>query len=602
MELLPSSPDFKLHDELIRQLEEQREMELPAPVIKATLSWTFVRAVARSPPSLRERMRGIKQGKEKHILRNVSGMAEPGQLIALMGASGSGKTTLLNILAGRGSSSLRTGGSVLLNGLEVFGMSLGGLVGYVQQEDLFVGTLTVHEHLRFYASLRMRSDYSKEETMARVHQVMGAMGLNKCKDTKIGILGKIKGISGGEKKRLAVASEVLTNPSILFTDEPTSGLDSFMAESVVHVLQKMAASGCTIICTIHQPSSEVFALFDRLILLAEGRVAYCGSAGGAKDHFERCGYACPQDYNPADFYIHTLAIVPGEEEKSRDRIEHITEAFVQNEKGATAKDTVIEDADSTGSTDDAFATEFSKNALRNQWYKAPVLLQIQWVLWRSWLSVIRDSAPVKVRLGQALVVALMAGLMYFQADYDQKRIHKISCALWFVVLQLSMSSVTAVHESLPLEIPLFLRDHKARLYRTTIFYISKTLAELPFAVAQVIIFGIVAYLMIGLNNNFDKVFSFVGICLLIALTGSSFGYLVSVLSPSPLVASAIGPTSYLPFLFFGGFFIRPETVPVFLRWIQSISWFYYGFEALMINEWAGSPLLSKTSSFISVAF
>ena len=94
-----------------------------------------------------------------------------------------------------------------------------------------------------------------------------------------------------------------------------------MAESVVHVLQKMAASGCTIICTIHQPSSEVFALFDRLILLAEGRVAYCGSAGGAKDHFERCGYACPQDYNPADFYIHTLAIVPGEEEKSRDRIE-----------------------------------------------------------------------------------------------------------------------------------------------------------------------------------------------------------------------------------------------------------------------------------------
>ena len=105
--------------------------------------------------------------------------------------------------------------------------------------------------------------------------------------------------------------QVLTNPSILFADEPTSGLDSFMAKSVVHVLQKMAASGCTIVCTIHQPSSDVFALFDRLILLAEGRVAYCGSAVGAKDHFARFGHACPKDYNPADFYIHTLAVVPG---------------------------------------------------------------------------------------------------------------------------------------------------------------------------------------------------------------------------------------------------------------------------------------------------
>ena len=181
----------------------------------------------------------------------------------------------------------------------------------------------------------MRSDYSREDTAARVNQVMSTMGLNKSKDTKIGIPGKIKGISGGEKKRLAVASEVrrerpvylvdlcvkvLTNPSILFADEPTSGLDSFMAESVVHVLQKMAASGCTIICTIHQPSSEVFALFDRLILLAEGRVAYCGSSVGAKEHFGRFGLACPQDYNPADFYIHTLAIVPGDEIESRNRI------------------------------------------------------------------------------------------------------------------------------------------------------------------------------------------------------------------------------------------------------------------------------------------
>ncbi|XP_065840975.1 protein white-like isoform X2 [Oscarella lobularis] len=468
-------------------------------------------------------------------------------------------------------------------------MSLGGLVGYVQQEDLFVGTLTVHEHLRFQASLRMRSDYSREDTAARVNQVMSTMGLNKSKDTKIGIPGKIKGISGGEKKRLAVASEVLTNPSILFADEPTSGLDSFMAESVVHVLQKMAASGCTIICTIHQPSSEVFALFDRLILLAEGRVAYCGSSVGAKEHFGRFGLACPQDYNPADFYIHTLAIVPGDEIESRNRIKEITDAFEQIERdAASTEDIAIKDADCTGNTENAFTTKFSKSALRSQWYKAPIVLQIQWVLWRSLLSVIRDLAFVKVKLGQVLIVTLLVGLLYFQTDYDQKRMHKISCALWFVVMQLSMSSVTAVFQSFPLEVPLFLRDHKARLYRTTIFYLSKALVDLPFAVVQVIMFGTIAYLMIGLNNSSDKLFSFAGLCLLIALTGSSFGYLISVLSPSPLV----GPTSYLPFLIFGGFFIRRGAVPVFFQWIQVTSWFFYGYEALMINEWTDSPLLT----------
>ena len=105
------------------------------------------------------------------------------------------------------------------------------------------------------------------------------MGLSKCADTIIGKPGAVVGISGGEKKRLAFASELLTNPSIMFCDEPTSGLDSFMALSVVEVLKELTASGRTVVCTIHQPSSEVFAIFDQLLLMADGRVAYSGDLG-----------------------------------------------------------------------------------------------------------------------------------------------------------------------------------------------------------------------------------------------------------------------------------------------------------------------------------
>jgi ATP-binding cassette, subfamily G (WHITE), eye pigment precursor transporter len=148
--------------------------------------------------------------------------------------------------------------------------------GLVLQVDLFIGTLTVREHLIFQSQLRMDRHFSFEDRMRRVEEVITEIGLTKCADTMIGIPGRIKGISGGEMKRLAFASEVLTNPPLMFCDEPTSGLDAFMAQNVVSVLRDMAARGKTVIVTIHQPSSEVFAMFDRLLLMSEGRVAYLG--------------------------------------------------------------------------------------------------------------------------------------------------------------------------------------------------------------------------------------------------------------------------------------------------------------------------------------
>jgi ABC-type multidrug transport system ATPase subunit len=145
------------------------------------------------------------------------------------------------------------------------------------------------------------------------------LNLKKCQDTPISIEEQ-KGISGGEKRRLAFASEVLTNPPILFCDEPTSGLDSFMAMSVVESMRSLAKQGKTIICTIHQPSSEVFELFDKLCLLAEGRLAYIGPLPAASDFFESQGLRVPYNYNPADFYIKNVAIPPADKENCLKRV------------------------------------------------------------------------------------------------------------------------------------------------------------------------------------------------------------------------------------------------------------------------------------------
>ena len=154
--------------------------------------------------------------------------------------------------------------------------------------------------------VRMDKSFSHEQRKQKVNETIAALGLGKSADTLIGVTGRIQGISGGEKKRLAFASEVLTNPSLFFCDEPTSGLDSSMAKSVVEVMKGLANQGRTVVCTIHQPSSQIYAMFDRILLLAEGKTAYMGNAIDANDFFTKIGHPCPINFNPADHFVQVI--------------------------------------------------------------------------------------------------------------------------------------------------------------------------------------------------------------------------------------------------------------------------------------------------------
>jgi ATP-binding cassette, subfamily G (WHITE), eye pigment precursor transporter len=261
-----------------------------------------------------------------------------------MGASGAGKTTLLNALTFRNIGKLKITGDVKINGRYIQDPAqLSAISGYVQQDDIFIGTLKVKEHLKFQAMLRLGKKTSTAMKERRVEEVMNdvsilkmlkqkklnlihfkliKLNLKKCEDTLIGLPAMgIKGISGGERRRLGFASEIITNPSLLFCDEPTSGLDSYMAMSIVESMKNLASRGKTIICTIHQPSSEIFDTFDRLFLMAEGRLAYTGSLTNALHFFTSQGHTCPPNYNPAEYYIKTLAIAPSEKEKCQEIVQ-----------------------------------------------------------------------------------------------------------------------------------------------------------------------------------------------------------------------------------------------------------------------------------------
>ncbi|XP_049807634.1 protein white-like [Schistocerca nitens] len=528
----------------------------------------------------------------KHILKDVSGVARPGELLAILGASGAGKTTLLNALTFRGPAV--HSGQRALSGWPANAASLAALSAYVQQDDLFVGTLTVREHLVFQALVRMDRYIPYKQRMQRVDEVIQELALLKCQHTVIGIPGRIKGISGGEMKRLSFASEVLTDPPLMFCDEPTSGLDAYMALTTVAVLKDMARKGKAVVATIHQPSSELFALFDKLLLMAEGRVAFLGTADEALAFFRGMGASCPANYNPADFFVQLLAVVPGREDACRQTVELVCDAFARSEIGQRIE------AESEVHGELQFRSAMWKE---QPWqgfdnvhspYKASWCAQFRAVLWRSWLSVIKEPILIRVRLLQTVMVGFLIGLIYFGQKLDQDGVMNINGALFIFLTNMTFQNVLAVINVFCSELPVFSREHLNGMYRTDVYFLSKTLAELPIFIVIPLIFTSVSYYMVGFNPDPQRFAVATLIVILVANVATSFGYLISCISSSVSMALSIGPPVVIPFLLFGGFFLNSASVPSYFEWLSYLSWFKYGNEALLINQWSGVEEISCT--------
>lgn len=239
------------------------------------------------------------QTTEKTILNGITGMVCPGEILAMLGPSGSGKTTLLTALGGRLSG--KSSGKITYNG-HPFSGAIKRRTGFVSQDDVFYSHLTVTETLLFTALLRLPESLSRDEKVGHVDRVITELGLSGCRHSMIG--GPLfRGISGGEKKRVSIGQEMLINPSLLLLDEPTSGLDSTTAQWILTTLKRLASGGRTVVTTIHQPSSRLYHMFDKVILLSEGSPIYNGPASSALDYFSSIGFSASITLNPADLLL-----------------------------------------------------------------------------------------------------------------------------------------------------------------------------------------------------------------------------------------------------------------------------------------------------------
>ncbi|XP_058064538.1 protein white [Anopheles bellator] len=515
----------------------------------------------------------------KHLLKNVTGVARSGELLAVMGSSGAGKTTLLNALAFRSPSGVKISPKAVraLNGIPINAEQLRSRCAYVQQDDLFIPSLTTKEHLVFQALLRMGRDVPNTVKLHRVNEVLQDLSLMKCADIIIGAPGRTKGLSGGERKRLAFASETLTDPHLLLCDEPTSGLDSFMAHSVLQVLKGMAMKGKTIVFTIHQPSSELYCLFDRILLVAEGRVAFLGSPYQSAEFFSQLGTPCPPNYNPADFYVQMLAIAPSKETECRETIKKICDSFAVS---PLAREVL----DAASATNAYFLQPL--DTIYGIGYRSSWWTQFYCILWRSWLSVLKDPMLVKVRLLQTAMVATLIGSIYFGQVLDQDGVMNINGSLFLFLTNMTFQNVFAVINVFSAELPVFLREKHSRLYRVDTYFMGKTIAELPLFIAVPFVFTSIAYPMIGLKAGVSHYLTTLFVVTLVANVSTSFGYLISCASSSISMALSVGPPIVIPFLIFGGFFLNSASVPPYFKYLSYLSWFRYANEALLINQWS----------------
>ncbi|RZB89255.1 ABC transporter G family member 7 isoform E [Glycine soja] len=353
----------------------------------------------------------------RFLLKNVSGEAKPGRLLAIMGPSGSGKTTLLNVLAGQLTASprLHLSGVLEFNGKP--GSKNAYKFAYVRQEDLFFSQLTVRETLSLATELQLPNISSAEERDEFVNNLLFKLGLVSCADTNVGDA-KVRGISGGEKKRLSMACELLASPSVIFADEPTTGLDAFQAEKVMETLQQLAQDGHTVICSIHQPRGSVYSKFDDIILLTEGSLVY---AGPARDeplaYFSKFGYQCPDHINPAEFLADLISIDYSSADSvytSQKRIDGLVESFSQRQSAVIyATPITINDLSNS-------RKKISQRAVvkkKGVWWK-----QFWLLLKRAWMQASRDAPTNKVRARMSIASAIIFGSVFWRMGNSQTSI------------------------------------------------------------------------------------------------------------------------------------------------------------------------------------
>ncbi|XP_024517948.1 ABC transporter G family member 11 [Selaginella moellendorffii] len=504
------------------------------------------------------------------LLESMCGYAQSGQITAIMGPSGSGKSTLLDALAGRLAKNARREGSIFVNGNLQTNMRH-GTAAYVKQEDVLLGTLTVLETITYSAQLRLPHSLPQSQKMEMVESVITEMGLGDCKHTVVGGWFS-RGLSGGEKRRVSIALEILTQPSLLFMDEPTSGLDSASAFYVIKTIKNLATSKRTVIMSIHQPSSEVFEQFDNLCLLSQGALIYFGDAMEASTFFECAGFPCPLRRNPSDHYlrvinsdfdnvqnkfkedIETEEIIP-----SSEAIKALTNAFQNLHLSSLHTKVDILCVTKVNLLNSLCDTPGAKNECI-QMPQAGVLHQLSTLTRRSFLNMTRDIGYYWLRIFVYFMLSIVIGSIYFNVGIKYNSIAaRIGC-MAFIGKFLTFMSIGGFPSFIE-EIKVFNHEKQNGYYGPIMFTLANTLSSIPYLLLISLISTSVFYNMVKLHPGFDHFIFFVLNLFASVTVVESLMMCVASIVPNFLMGIITGSGILGLFMLVDGFFKLANELP-----------------------------------------
>mmetsp|Transcript_50052 Transcript_50052/g.89833 ORF Transcript_50052/g.89833 Transcript_50052/m.89833 type:complete len:652 (-) Transcript_50052:66-2021(-) len=525
---------------------------------------------------------------QKQILQGLSGACKAGRLLAIMGPSGAGKTSLLDILAGR---KCHSSGQICLGANSHTKPSdIAKQAAYVQQDDAIMASQTVREAIQMAALLTLPASQPYATKIQKAEHLLELFHLTNCADTVVGDpVGTVKGISGGERKRCAVAMNAVREPRIIFLDEPTSGLDAHKAFVLIKLLKELAADrAATVVCTIHQPSSDIFGLFDDLHLLLSGTTVFNGKAAEAVQHFASAGFPCPQYANPCDYFFMHVLVSPDGSAADDSRIKDLTSAWkesqLQSEMDLEVSTTfkLIQEAMTPASAKTAASMLPAP--------RASMGLQFQVLLSRSFKDMKRNPMRGKAQVGQAVAFAVIISLIWFQVGTDQNGVQDRSGVLFFMTANGMMNNIMGVLTTFANERGAVLREQENNMYDTLPYFLSRVFVDVPLKIFCPVLFGTIAYWSVGLKQTADAYLMCLTILALLALCGNGIGLFLACIFPDVAVALLVAPMIILPLMMFSGFFLNADSTPVYFKWIEYISPMKYSFTALAENEFTGLRL------------
>ena len=528
----------------------------------------------------------IPNAPNRRILQGVSGHVRTGQLLAILGPSGAGKTTMLDLLAQRAKGGERAG-ELLINGCPIVPGVFRRVSAYVQQEDIMHSYLTVRETISFNAKLRLPPEFTDEMIDKKVMNIMKLLGIDHIQNNKIG--GEFnRGISGGEKKRTAIALELVTSPSLLFLDEPTTGLDTFTAMHLITLLKNLAKSGTTIIMSIHQPRSSIYRLFDLVLALnGDGEESYYGASDQAVAFLQSAGVRQDFPDNPADFLLDSVSVIRAAESLNPIDFPFLPPPTQSQDIAAHFRATMLDDINAqVDIIKRSYADDNKLPPAMDSPYFRSVFQQIYIVSLRAFINKLRDPVATFISIVIAIFFAVLIGSIYFKLGKTYDDIQNRLGVLFFLTMNTAFSNLGALAIFL-FERNIYVREHNNGMYRPSAYYLGKIVQDVPIAIIVNLIFNLVAYFMVGLQPTVPKFMNFFLICTLVMLNSYALCMCISNMSKNYQIANLTAPLVLVLYLLPSGFLINLNSLPIVWRWIKYISFFRFGFEALVENEFGG---------------